>query len=110
MSDYAPVEVTLMGTDDELFAFTRRFEMEDGSPFPFSDYAIEYSLRGECGHSFTLDQTHGISLSDAYVTFTRTERVPPGRYEHGCRIKHLLTGTYFQVFDGPVFISQGNFA
>lgn len=107
----APYEVNVSGTDDETFLFAIPFENEDGTAFPFDSYAIEYVV-AKSGHRLLhLTQENGISIDGEDVVF-RADRgsLRKGEYQHGCRIKHLITGDEFQVFDGAVVIGEGHFS
>lgn len=106
----APYEITVSGTDDETFLFSIPFELDDGTAFPFADYAIEYAVRSDCRPVLTLTQASGLTISTGAVIF-RAERgtLRPGTYTHACRVRKLTSGDEFQVFDGQVIISEGGF-
>lgn len=110
MANSAPYEVNVSGSDDETFMFSIPFETEDGSAFPFTDYAIDYAVSSRHGRDLVLTEGSGITIAAPVVTF-RAERgrLRRGVYEHGCRLRNLVTGDEFQVFDGTVTISEGNF-
>lgn len=106
MANVAPYEVTVTGTDDETFAFVIPFANEDGTAFPFATYAIEYAVAGY----MSLAEGAGITVTAPNVTFKAAAgTLKPGIYSHGCRLRHLTTGEYIQVFDGTVTIAEGNF-
>lgn len=110
MSNSAPYEVNVTGTDDETFAFSIPFENSDGTAFPFADYEIEYSVRKGGSVRLHLTQGAGIDIQPPAVTFKAARgSLKEGEYSHGCRIRHVSTGEEFQVFDGSVTISEGNF-
>lgn len=113
MSNVAPYEVLVTGTDDETFAWSTTWTMEDGTPFAFADYAIEYVVVDDCGgQRFLLTKDDGITVNagTGAIEFKNAAvRLDPGRYEHGCRIRSLLTGDEIQVFEGVVSISEGHF-
>lgn len=111
MSGTAPYEVTITGSDDETFAFTIPWEKTDGTSFPFDSYKIEYSLTRGGSQVLYLTEGAGISVNDPEVTFRKIDggSLQCGEYEHGCRIRDLMTGNTIQVFDGPVIIGEGNF-
>lgn len=110
MANSAPYEVNVTGTDDETYAFSVPFENADGSAFPFSDFAIEYSV-AQCGSPvLSLTQGNGITVVGSSVTFKAARgSLKVGEYQHGCRIRHKTTGDETQVFDGSVTITEGNF-
>lgn len=109
LANSAPYEVLITGTDDETFLFAIPFENADGTAFPFGDYEIEYALSGS-GQSVRLSQGSGITVSAPNVTFRSSGGfMSPGVYTHGCRVKHIASGDYTQVFDGTVTITEGNF-
>lgn len=109
MSGTAPYEVNLGGSDDEVFAFPLSWVMADGTAFPFADYEIEYSLKkGGCSY-LRLTQADGITVVGSVISFDAGRCLPRGGYEHGCRLKHIATGKYVQVFTGSVRIGEGEF-
>lgn len=110
MANSVPMEVPIIGTDDETFAFTLEFSMTDGSSFPFSEYQIEYSLMRDGCQILSLAQGNGITVQAPMVTFRKGDGpLSKGEYQHGCRLRHIATGDLFQAFDGPVSISEGYF-
>jgi hypothetical protein len=110
MANTAPYEVNVNGTDDETFVFTVPFENADGTPFPFSGYEIEYSVKKGGSTRLLLAQGAGVTIANGVVTFDGgNSPLHKGEYEHGCRIRDIASGKYFQVFDGRVEIGEGNF-
>jgi hypothetical protein len=109
MANTSPYEVNVTGTDDETFMFVIPFENSDGSAFPFGQYEIEYSLT-HCGSQrLFLTQADGISIDNGSVIFSSGETIRKGTYEHGCRVRRIVSGQLIQVFDGTVTIGEGNF-
>lgn len=110
MSGTAPYEVNITGSDDETFQFAIPFETDDGAAFPFSIYAIEYSVMQGGSSVLTLKQGDGITINAPDVVFRAARgRLRKGEYRHGCRIRSLVNGDEFQVFDGSVVIGGGGF-
>lgn len=110
MANSAPYEVNVTGTDDEAFVFTIPFENSDGTAFPFAEYEIEYSVKKGGSPRLLLTQGDGITIADSVVTFDGgNSPLSVGEYAHGCRIRNIESGKFFQVFDGSVTISEGNF-
>lgn len=106
----APYEVNVTGSDDETYTFSIPFENADGAAFPFDDYEIEYVVSSDGRPDLRLTQGDGITIDAPEVTFKAARgRLCKGEYKHGCRLRHLATGDEFQVFDGNVTISEGNF-
>jgi hypothetical protein len=106
MSNTAPYTIDIAGSDDETFSFTIPFEMADGTAFPFSDYAIEYSIPGK----LSLTEGNGITVTPPDVEFKAARgTLCQATYTHGCRVRYLATGEEFQVFDGTVTIGDGGF-
>lgn len=86
--------------------------MDDGTPFPFSDYAAEYAVSGEYGGTiFQLNQTSGVAVDadNNAITFTLPSMPSPGRYKHALRFRHLDTGKLVPFFDGTITITEGSF-
>lgn len=100
-------------TDDESFEFSVESKITDDSDFPWDDYTHDYSLMRENGLLFSLTQSDGITITEALniISFAKdpTYRLPVGTYRHGYRITHTARGTVFQVFDGSVTVTEGNF-
>ena len=112
MSGTAPYEVTVQKSDDETFAFTLSLGMADGTAFPFDEYEHEYSLTRDGCSVLSLTEGNGITVEAPSIAFQNPEgdgTLCRGSYQHGYRIRHLTSGTTFQVFTGPVKIGEGNF-
>ena len=112
MSGTAPYEVTVQKSDDETFAFMLSLGMADGTDFPFDEYEHEYSLTRDGCSVLALTVGNGITIDAPSIAFENTQgngTLRRGSYQHGYRIRHLATGTSFQIFVGPVKIGEGNF-
>jgi len=110
MANVSPYEVNATFSDDEAFAFCVSFEMADGTPFPFDDYDIEYSVRQGGGTRLSLTQSDGITVTAPAVSFDGgNSPLRKGSYDHGCRLRHIATGRYLQLFTGTVTIGEGDF-
>lgn len=100
-------------TDDESFAFSVESKLSDGSDFPWADYTHAYSLMRENGAVFALSEDDGITITEALnvISFEKDPayRLQVGTYRHGYRITHTSSGAVFQIFDGSVTVTEGNF-
>jgi len=105
-------EVTVRASDDETYEYSLEEKMEDGSPFPWEDYEIEYSVTYKGGNMLTLTEADGVIIhsGEGIVTFSAPSgSLAVGKYKHGCRIRHLDTAKEIQVFTGNVTIYEGEF-
>lgn len=113
MAQPSPYELNLSLSDDATFEFSCEWKLSDGSPFPWAENGIEYVLSDDRDCAlFTLDQARGsvITAPELHrVTFASATMPRPGRYQHGCRARHLATGKVAPLFDGTVTISEGHF-
>src|SRR4051794_12006347 len=108
MADEIPYEVTLSANDGEAFAFSLRFDGEDGTPPPLKGKSIWYSvLAGEGSTELSLSEGSGITVNGPEVTFATDHRLHPGRYSHVCRLRNRATDEEIAIFDGTVSISEG---
>lgn len=106
----APFEVNVSGTDDETFTFSIPIENDDGSPFPFADYAHEYAVSRDGRRVLFMSEGDGVTIAAPLITFRApTGRLAAGRYEHGYRLRSLATGDEIQIFDGTVTLTEGSF-
>lgn len=113
ISGGAPFVLRIVFADDETIDFTLELTNNDGSVFDVNAVAFEYVVRDAAGsEKFRLGEGSGITKNAALGTVTFKKAVgalPPGRYEHGCRIRTISSGDYAQLFDGPLTIREGQF-
>lgn len=104
----APYEIPLSRSDSDTFTHSFTLLNDDGTAFPFANFAVQYRLTRECG-AIVLDLTEGagVSIAAPLVTINSGAAVEAGEYVQFLRIVHRTTGYSETVAAGPVLVGAG---
>ena len=107
----APYQYDLSLSADGTFEHSiDDLRMEDGSPFPFAEYAIEYAVSRDGCQVMLRTQAAGVAVDADQGAVTFSGPMPaPGSYAHAMRLRHLATGKIAPLFGGALIIEEGLF-